>query len=260
MQLRLMDEVMDLGPRGVALLCAAEDAGALRCGMRLIDARGRGHVVSAVTMQDGPGACSTCRRARPPILSGCSATYGWMRRCSPLWRMRHARNRHLCGQAARALFCRCGCRVPQASASADAVTVIEVPDEPEPAQPGDAQNEVVLRREGERILARLTDRDHVIALCVDAKQYESPELAARLDGLFTQGKSHIAFVIGGSLGLHPSGAQTRRRAHEHEPHDLSPPAGAGHAAGAALSRGQDQRRGALSQVATGPASAAAGPR
>lgn len=53
MQLRLMDEVMDLGPRGVALLCAAEDAGALRCGMRLIDARGRGHVVSAVTMQDG---------------------------------------------------------------------------------------------------------------------------------------------------------------------------------------------------------------
>ena len=32
---------------------SAEDAGALRCGMRLIDARGRGHVVSAVTMQDG---------------------------------------------------------------------------------------------------------------------------------------------------------------------------------------------------------------
>ena len=30
MHLRLMDEVMDLGPRGVALLCAAEDAGALR--------------------------------------------------------------------------------------------------------------------------------------------------------------------------------------------------------------------------------------
>ena len=84
------------------------------------------------------------------------------------------------------------------------VTVVEVPDEPEPAQPGEAQNEMTLRREGERILARLSDRDHVIALCVDARQYESPELAARLDGLFTQGKSHIIFVIGGSLGLHPS--------------------------------------------------------
>ena len=84
------------------------------------------------------------------------------------------------------------------------VTVVEVPDEPEPVQPGEVQNEMTLRREGERILARLSDRDHVIALCVDARQYESPELAARLDGLFTQGKSHIAFVIGGSLGLHPS--------------------------------------------------------
>ena len=84
------------------------------------------------------------------------------------------------------------------------VTVVEVPDEPEPVQPGEVQNEMTLRREGERILARLSDRDHVIALCVDARQYESPELAARLDSLFTQGKSHIAFVIGGSLGLHPS--------------------------------------------------------
>lgn len=84
------------------------------------------------------------------------------------------------------------------------VTVVEVPDEPEPVQPGEVQNEMTLRREGERILARLSDRDHVIALCVDARQYESPELAARLDSLFTQGKSHIIFVIGGSLGLHPS--------------------------------------------------------
>ena len=91
------------------------------------------------------------------------------------------------------------------------VTVVEVPDEPEPAQPGEAQNEMTLRREGERILARLSDRDHVIALCVDARQYESPELAARLDGLFTQGKSHIVFVIGGSLGLH---ASVLRRADE----------------------------------------------
>ena len=70
------------------------------------------------------------------------------------------------------------------------VTVIEVPDEPEPAQPGDAQNEVALRREGERILARLTDRDHIIALCVDAKQYESPELAARLEGGAGCGDGH----------------------------------------------------------------------
>ena len=84
------------------------------------------------------------------------------------------------------------------------VTVIEVPDEPEPVQPGEVQNEMTLRREGERILARLSDRDHVIALCVDARQYARPELADRLDSLFTQGTSHIAFVHGGSPGLPPS--------------------------------------------------------
>lgn len=60
---------------------------------------------------------------------------------------------------------------------------------PNPSSPGDAQNEVVLRREGERILARLTDRDHVIALCVDAKQYESPELAARLTACSPRAKA-----------------------------------------------------------------------
>lgn len=53
MQLRLMDEVMDLGPRGVALLCAAEDAGALRSGVHIVDARGQAHAVCAVSMQDG---------------------------------------------------------------------------------------------------------------------------------------------------------------------------------------------------------------
>lgn len=84
------------------------------------------------------------------------------------------------------------------------VQVVELPDEPEPAQPGEAANEAVLRREGERILARIGARDHVIAMCIDGRQYESPELARRLDGLFTQGRSHITFLIGGSLGLHPS--------------------------------------------------------
>lgn len=92
------------------------------------------------------------------------------------------------------------------------VRVIELPDEPEPAQPSEKLNEAVMRREGERILQRIGPQDYVIALCVEGKQYTSPELARRLDGLFTQGRSHIAFVIGGSLGLHPS---VTARADEH---------------------------------------------
>ena len=83
------------------------------------------------------------------------------------------------------------------------VQVIELPDEPEPAQPSDKLNEAVMRREGEKILQRIGQGDYVIAMCIDGKQYESTELAKKLSGLFTQGKSHITFVIGGSLGLHP---------------------------------------------------------
>lgn len=81
------------------------------------------------------------------------------------------------------------------------VTVIELPDEPEPSQPSDKANEAVMRREGERILQKIGAQDYVIALCIEGKQYASPELAERLEGLFTQGRSRVDFVIGGSLGL-----------------------------------------------------------
>ena len=83
------------------------------------------------------------------------------------------------------------------------VQVVELPDEPEPAQPSDKLNEAVMRREGEKILQRIGQQDYVIAMCIDGKQYESTELAKKLSGLFTQGKSNIVFLIGGSLGLHP---------------------------------------------------------
>ena len=54
MKLRLLDEVMDLGPRGAALFCLAEEgAAALAPGARLTDVRGNVHTVEAVTRQDG---------------------------------------------------------------------------------------------------------------------------------------------------------------------------------------------------------------
>ncbi len=83
------------------------------------------------------------------------------------------------------------------------VSVIELPDEPEPAQPSDKLNEAVMKREGEKILQKIGQNDHVIAMCIDGRQYESTELAAKMSNLFTQGKSNITFLIGGSLGLHP---------------------------------------------------------
>ena len=82
------------------------------------------------------------------------------------------------------------------------VELVEVPDEKAPEQLSDADMEIVKRKEGERILAKLNDGTYVIALALDGKMKTSEEMAADLDALMTYGKSKIAFVIGGSLGLH----------------------------------------------------------
>ncbi len=82
------------------------------------------------------------------------------------------------------------------------VSVLEVPDEPEPENASPLLREKALRKEGERILSRIDPSAHVVALCVEAQQPSSEELAEKIQGLFTQGKSNITFVLGGSLGLH----------------------------------------------------------
>ena len=61
--------------------------------------------------------------------------------------------------------------------------------------------EQVKQKEGERILAKISDDTYVIALAINGKQKSSEELAKEIDSLATYGKSKIAFVIGGSLGL-----------------------------------------------------------
>ncbi len=65
----------------------------------------------------------------------------------------------------------------------------------------DAEMKQVKDKEGVRILAKIPDDAHVIALAIDGKMKSSEEFAADLDKLATYGKSKVTFVIGGSLGL-----------------------------------------------------------
>ncbi|TCI21188.1 MULTISPECIES: 23S rRNA (pseudouridine(1915)-N(3))-methyltransferase RlmH [Exiguobacterium] len=81
------------------------------------------------------------------------------------------------------------------------VQEIEVADEKAPEHLSEADMILVKQKEGERILAKISPDTHVIALAIDAKQRTSEEFARELDNLATYGKSKIAFVIGGSLGL-----------------------------------------------------------
>ncbi|MGN7477712.1 23S rRNA (pseudouridine(1915)-N(3))-methyltransferase RlmH [Solibacillus silvestris] len=82
------------------------------------------------------------------------------------------------------------------------IDLVEVPDEKAPEQLSEADMEIVKRKEGERILAKINEGTYVIALALDGKMKTSEEMAADLDALMTYGKSKVAFVIGGSLGLH----------------------------------------------------------
>ncbi|WNS75478.1 23S rRNA (pseudouridine(1915)-N(3))-methyltransferase RlmH [Bacillus sp. DTU_2020_1000418_1_SI_GHA_SEK_038] len=79
--------------------------------------------------------------------------------------------------------------------------IIEVPDEKAPEELSDTEMLQVKQKEGERILAKINPDAHVIALAIEGKMKSSEELADTLDKLATYGKSKVAFVIGGSLGL-----------------------------------------------------------
>jgi 23S rRNA (pseudouridine1915-N3)-methyltransferase len=79
--------------------------------------------------------------------------------------------------------------------------IIEVPDEKAPEEMSDTEMIQVKQKEGERILAKIHPDAHVIALAIEGKMKSSEELADTIDKLATYGKSKIAFVIGGSLGL-----------------------------------------------------------
>ena len=82
------------------------------------------------------------------------------------------------------------------------IDLIEVADEKAPENLSDADMEIVKKKEGERILAKIGADTYVIALAIEGKMKSSEQLADDLQSLMTYGRSKIAFVIGGSLGLH----------------------------------------------------------
>ena len=81
--------------------------------------------------------------------------------------------------------------------------IVEVPDEKAPEKLSPAEMEGVKEKEGERILAKIKDKEYVYALAIEGKERSSEEFAKELADLGTYGTSDITFVIGGSLGLSP---------------------------------------------------------
>ena len=81
------------------------------------------------------------------------------------------------------------------------LSIIEVADEKAPENLSELEEEQIKKKEGERILSKLSSDTYVIALAIPGKKWTSEQLAKELDQLATYGKSKVAFIIGGSLGL-----------------------------------------------------------
>ncbi|MCI8418766.1 MAG: 23S rRNA (pseudouridine(1915)-N(3))-methyltransferase RlmH [Lachnospiraceae bacterium] len=82
--------------------------------------------------------------------------------------------------------------------------MIELPDEKTPEGASQREEQQIKELEGERILKALKEGAYVIALDIQGSQPDSVKFSRKLEQLAVQGKSHIAFVIGGSLGLSPA--------------------------------------------------------
>lgn len=79
--------------------------------------------------------------------------------------------------------------------------IIELQDEKTPDHASEQVNLNIKAKEGDRILSSIKDDTYVIALAIEGKMLDSVELSDKIDKLGISGTSHIAFVIGGSLGL-----------------------------------------------------------
>lgn len=81
------------------------------------------------------------------------------------------------------------------------VEIVEVADMMAPESNSAAQNEIVKKTEGERILSKIKDNEYVILLDLWGESISSEKLAAKIQSIYTYNSSNITFVIGGSLGL-----------------------------------------------------------
>ncbi len=81
------------------------------------------------------------------------------------------------------------------------ISIIEVNDEKTPANASSAEEDGIRQKEGEKVLARIKQDSFIITLDIAGELLTSEKLADRIEKLMIGGRSHLTFIIGGSLGL-----------------------------------------------------------
>ena len=79
--------------------------------------------------------------------------------------------------------------------------IIETADEKTPDHASEIMEDAIRAKEAERILKHIREDAYVVTLEIQGKQLSSEELAEKIETLGIQGRSHIIFIIGGSIGL-----------------------------------------------------------
>ncbi|MDY3873086.1 MAG: 23S rRNA (pseudouridine(1915)-N(3))-methyltransferase RlmH [Roseburia lenta] len=79
--------------------------------------------------------------------------------------------------------------------------IIKVADEKTKENASEAENDLIRKKEGERLLKHIKDSDYCITLEIDGKMLTSEGFSKEIDRLGLAGKSSLVFVIGGSIGL-----------------------------------------------------------
>jgi len=62
-------------------------------------------------------------------------------------------------------------------------------------------NEEIVKKEGEKLLKHINDKDYLIILDLKGKEVDSLSFASDISSLTSKGIGNIVFMIGGSLGL-----------------------------------------------------------
>ncbi|MCB2830036.1 23S rRNA (pseudouridine(1915)-N(3))-methyltransferase RlmH [Streptococcus dysgalactiae] len=79
--------------------------------------------------------------------------------------------------------------------------VIELTDEKIPDKASDAENQMILAKEAQRIEKKIGQRDFVVVLAIEGKPFPSETFSQLISETTVKGYSDITFIIGGSLGL-----------------------------------------------------------
>lgn len=80
------------------------------------------------------------------------------------------------------------------------VNVIEINEERAGDNPSESEIRNAISKEGERILAKIPKNAIAVPLCIEGREYSSPDFSKLIESI-SMSSSHICFIIGGSFGL-----------------------------------------------------------